>query len=149
MHRFYDPVAFEKVELDAELRIPDADSLPENELSNRNLRRLEKVFTSFISITERTSLSLTYAGFDVTGPLPILPSQLKKTMDGIITIVLGFFLGIVGVFASLLFTATLIPRTFEPGEISLLLSKPIYRSVLFITKFFGGCVFTSFARHCW
>lgn len=142
--RFYDPVAFEKVELDAELRTPDADSLAETELAIRNLRRHEKACTSFISITERTSLSLTYAGFDVTGPLPILPSQLKKTMDGIITIVLGFFLGIVGVFASLLFTATLIPRTFEPGEISLLLSKPISRSLLFITKFFGGCVFTFF-----
>lgn len=141
---FYDPVAFEKVDLDADLRKPDADSLQREKLSNRNLQRLEKVFASFISISERTSLSLTYAGFDITGPLPFLPSQMKKTMDGVITIVLGFFLGIVGVFASLLFTATLIPRTFEPGEISLLLSKPIYRSVLFITKFFGGCVFTFF-----
>lgn len=141
-NEFYDPVAFEKVELDEELRMPNADTLTASELSNRNLRRLEKVFASSISVSERSALSLSYAGFDLTGPLPILPSQMKKTVDGIITIVLGFFLGIVGVFASLLFTAPLIPRTFEPGEISLLLSKPIYRSMLYLTKFFGGCVFT-------
>ncbi len=139
---FYNPAAFGKVELDEELRTPDAESLPVAELSNRNLRRLEKAFARYISVSERTALSLTYAGFDITGPLPILPSQMKQAIDGIISIVLGFFLGIVGVFASLLFTATLIPRTFEPGEISLLLSKPVYRSFLFITKFLGGCVFT-------
>jgi len=139
---FYSPVAFEKIDLDQELRMPDAESLKVDELSNRNLQRLEKAFSSSISVTERSALSLTYAGFDVTGPLPILPSQLKPVVDGIISVVLGFFLGIVGVFASLLFTATLIPRTFEPGEISLLLSKPVYRAMLFLTKFLGGCVFT-------
>ena len=141
---FYNSAAYEKVELDEELRTPDAEALPVDELSNRNLRRLEKAFSRYISVSERSALSLTYAGFDVTGPLPILPSQMKQAVDGIISVVLGFFLGIVGVFASLLFTATLIPRTFEPGEISLLLSKPVYRSLLFITKFLGGCVFTLF-----
>ena len=139
---FYNAAAFEKIELDEELRKPDAESLAVDERTNRNLRRLEKAFARYISVSERTALSLTYAGFDVTGPLPILPSQMKQAIDGIITIVLGFFLGIVGVFASLLFTATLIPRTFEPGEISLLLSKPVYRAMLFLTKFLGGCVFT-------
>lgn len=139
---FYDPAAFENVDLDTELKPPDAESIPVAERANRNLRRLEKTFSRFISVSERSALSMSYAGFDITGPLPILPSQIKKVVDGIITVVLGFFLGIVGVFASLLFTATLIPRTFEPGEISLLLSKPVHRSFLFITKFIGGCVFT-------
>lgn len=139
---FYNAVAFEKVELAEELRTTDAESLPVNELSNRNLQRLEKAFSRFISVSERTALSTTYAGFDITGPLPFLPSQMKQVIDGIISVVLGFFLGIVGVFASLLFTATLIPRTFESGEISLLLSKPVYRAMLFLTKFLGGCVFT-------
>ena len=143
-HEFYSLAAFENVELAEELRTPDAESLQVDELSKRNLQRLEKAFSSSISVTERSALSLTYAGFDVTGPLPILPSQLKPVVNGIISVVLSFFLGIVGVFASLLFTATLIPRTFEPGEISLLLSKPVYRSFLFITKFLGGCAFTLF-----
>ncbi|MDA1231142.1 MAG: ABC transporter permease subunit, partial [Planctomycetota bacterium] len=139
---FYNAVAFENVKLDEDLRATDDDSLSIDKLSNRNLRRLETAFARYISVTERNAMLLTYAGFDLTGPLPFLPSQMKQVIDGIITVVLGFFLGIVGVFASLLFTATMIPRTFEPGEISLLLSKPVHRSFLFLTKFLGGCVFT-------
>ncbi len=139
---FYNTTAFEKVELDDDLRAADDDSIPADKLANRNLRRLEKTFSRYISVSEHNAILLTYAGFDLTGPLPFLPSQMKKVVDGVITVVLGFFLGIVGVFASLLFTATMIPRTFEPGEISLLLSKPVHRSFLFLTKFLGGCVFT-------
>ncbi|MBC7966470.1 MAG: ABC transporter permease subunit [Fuerstia sp.] len=139
---FYNPAAFNKVELDEELRKPDAESLPVDELSNRNLRRVEKAFASYISVTERSALSLTYAGFEVIGPLAILPSQIEQAIDGYIATILYLFFGIVGIFVSLLFTATLIPRTFEPGEISLLLSKPVHRAMLFLTKFLGGCVFT-------
>ena len=139
---FYNLAAFEKVELDDDLRTADDASMPADKLANRNLRRLEKTFSRYISVSEHNAILLTYAGFDLSGPLPFLPSQMKKVVDGVIAVVLGFFLGIVGVFASLLFTATLIPRTFEPGEISLLLSKPVHRSFLFLTKFLGGCVFT-------
>ncbi len=139
---FYTLTAFENVELDDELRAADDDSVPADKRANRNLLRLEKAFPRYISVSEHNAILLTYAGFDLTGPLPFLPSQMKKVVDGVITVVLGFFLGIVGVFASLLFTATMIPRTFEPGEISLLLSKPVHRSFLFLTKFLGGCVFT-------
>ncbi|MEO1997991.1 MAG: ABC transporter permease, partial [Planctomycetaceae bacterium] len=49
----------------------------------------------------------------------------------------GFF----GVFIAILVTAPLIPRTFEAGEVDLLLSKPIARPLLFLTKFLGGCTF--------
>jgi hypothetical protein len=139
---FYNLTAFENVELDDDLRAADEDSIPADKLANRNLRRLEKAFYRYVSVSEHNAIFLTYAGFDLTGPLPFLPSQMKKVVDGVITVVLGFFLGIVGIFASLLFTATMIPRTFEPGEISLLLSKPVHRSFLFLTKFLGGCVFT-------
>jgi len=139
---FYNSEAFKTVELDDDLRTADDVSMPADKLANRNLRRLEKTFSRYISVSEHNAVLLTYAGFDLTGPLPFLPSQMKKVVDGVIAVVLGFFLGIVGVFASLLFTATMIPRTFEPGEISLLLSKPVHRSFLFLTKFLGGCVFT-------
>jgi len=139
---FYDPVAFESVELDEDLRSTDADSLSAEERTNKNLRRLEQAFSRYVSVSERSALSMTYAGFDLTGPLPILPSQIKPIVDFYLSWMLWLFLGFGGVFAALLFTATLIPRTFEPGEISLLLSKPVHRSFLFLTKFFGGCVFT-------
>jgi hypothetical protein len=34
-----------------------------------------------------------------------------------------------------------VPHTFEPGAIDLLLSKPVSRMFLFLTKFAGGCAF--------
>ncbi len=139
---FYDPVVFERVELDDDLRTPDAESISKADLANRNLRRLEKVFSRYISVSENSALSLTYAGFDFTGPLPFLPSQIQSIVDSWLAWLLWLFLGFGGILAALLFTATLIPRTFEPGEISLLLSKPVHRSFLFLTKFLGGCVFT-------
>jgi hypothetical protein len=40
-----------------------------------------------------------------------------------------------------LVTASMIPQTFEAGAADLLLSKPVYRSWLFLAKFFGGCAF--------
>ena len=43
-HEFYSPAAFENVELAEELRTPDAESLQVDELSKRNLQRLEKAF---------------------------------------------------------------------------------------------------------
>jgi hypothetical protein len=38
-------------------------------------------------------------------------------------------------------TASIIPQMFEAGAIDLLLSKPVSRTLLFLTKFLGGCVF--------
>jgi hypothetical protein len=43
---------------------------------------------------------------------------------------------------AILVTASIMPQTFTPGAIDLLLSKPISRSLLYATKYFGGCMFT-------
>ncbi len=42
-------------------------------------------------------------------------------------------------FIALLATSSIIPETFDPGSLNLLLSKPISRWGLYLTKFFGGC----------
>ena len=52
-----------------------------------------------------------------------------------------FLAGILGVFIAILVTAPMVPQTFEPGAIDLLLSKPVSRSLLFLTKFFGASTF--------
>ena len=52
-----------------------------------------------------------------------------------------FLAGILGVFIAILVTAPTVPQTFEPGAIDLLLSKPVSRSLLFLTKFFGASTF--------
>ena len=50
-------------------------------------------------------------------------------------------MGGAGVFVAILVTSSMIPNTFAPGSIDLLLSKPITRVGLFLTKYAGGCAF--------
>ncbi|MDC0311312.1 ABC transporter permease, partial [bacterium] len=47
----------------------------------------------------------------------------------------------IGLLIAIIVTANLIPETFEPGSLNLLLSKPISRWGLYVAKFVGGCAF--------
>ena len=44
---------------------------------------------------------------------------------------------------ALIITANVIPQTFDPGSLSLLLSKPVSRWKLYIAQFLGGCAFVT------
>ena len=48
-------------------------------------------------------------------------------------------LGVGGVFIAIIVTSPIIPHTFEPGAIDLLLSKPVSRSLVFLDEVLGGC----------
>ena len=117
-------------------------NLSDTEWQRRNLLLLAAAFPREIDITESNAISLSYANATVIGPIPLTPSQFAPIFEQIVLRVVGVFLGFFGVFGSLLLTGGVIPRTFEPGEIALLLSKPVRRSGLFITKFLGGCILT-------
>lgn len=139
---FYKAENWAKVEMDEELKAADTAAVTGDLLAARNLKRLARAFPQSIDIQDETSLSLTYGTMTLFGPLRAPLEQTAKLIDSTIIAILSVFLGFFGVFSSLLVTSTIIPRTFEPGEISLLLSKPVRRSVLFVTKFIGGCAFT-------
>ena len=144
---FYDPAGWNSerwlaAEVAAELRDPDAESLDTDTRATRNLRRLAAAFPESIDIQDDKSLVLSYGTLTMFGPLRLPPDRVDALVNEIIIGVLSVFLGFFGVFSSLLVTASIIPRTFEPGEISLLLSKPVRRVTLYITRFFGGCLFT-------
>ena len=47
----------------------------------------------------------------------------------------------IGLFIAILVTANMIPETFEPGSLNLLLSKPVSRWAMYVAKFAGGCTF--------
>jgi ABC-type transport system involved in multi-copper enzyme maturation permease subunit len=67
----------------------------------------------------------------------------KKTVtdvvSGLTTVLFDKFLLSIGLFIGIFVTANVIPQTFNPGSLNLLLSKPITRSGLFISRFVGGC----------
>ena len=70
-------------------------------------------------------------------------SASREFVTGQITDVMSWvfdkFVMSIGLAIGILVTATIIPETFDPGSLNLLLSKPISRWGLYITKFAGGC----------
>jgi len=65
----------------------------------------------------------------------------KRIISELLTVGMRLFIGTIGLIVAILVTASTIPQMFEPGAIDLLLSKPVSRVLLFITRFLGGCVF--------
>ena len=140
---FYDPNVWTKSSLsDEAIQLTERTGLTASEEKHRNLLLLSAAFPSAIKIVDSTAISLTYGTVVVQGPIPFTPDQFEVLFDQVLIAVVSVFLGFFGVFGCLLVTAGQIPRTFESGEIALLLSKPVNRSLLFVVKFFGGCMFT-------
>ncbi|HEY5312613.1 MAG TPA: ABC transporter permease, partial [Pirellulales bacterium] len=82
-----------------------------------------------------------YLAWDVGSPLAIQRDDLVSGINQALLIFTGLVLGVAGTLAAILVTASIIPQTFEAGAIDLLLSKPVSRPLVFLTKFVGGCVF--------
>ena len=99
--------------------------------------------------------TMTYAGYELpeelteafAGPLGLQldRSGVQFVAKLLMSVVASNIAGPIGVLIAVLVTASLIPQTFEGGAIDLLLSKPVNRSLAFLTKFGGGCVFVGLA----
>lgn len=140
---FYDVESWTGIRLsDETTELIDRAELSPHELRRRNLLLLLAAFPRDIVVTDSNAISLNYGTATVVGPIPLTREQFEPIFQRIVVAVVGIFLGFIGVLGTLLVTAGIIPRTFEPGEISLLLSKPVRRSWLFVTKVLGGCIFT-------
>jgi hypothetical protein len=94
-----------------------------------------------IAPAPRKQVQLAYFTWELGIPLPVEPEQLYPAINQMVVGALGVLLGGAGVFVAVLVTASMIPNAFEAGSVDLLLSKPIYRSALFLAKFLGGCAF--------
>ena len=141
---FYDEASFEKVRLlsqearDLQKRL---DELEGDERLRFNRLLIEASFPEMIRTSPPTSLVVTYLVWDVMGPMPISEHRFSRMLESWASTIMRWIVGIVGILAAVLVTASIIPNTFEPGSINLLLSKPISRWLLFLAKFFGGCAF--------
>lgn len=112
------------------------------ELTKLNRHLVELAFPSAIQNSGTSSVWVGYAGLKMFDPLPVSREQLRPFIDGLI--LLGFLklaLGIVGILVAIVVTSNLIPDMFAPGSMALLLSKPISRSGLLLSKYFGGVCF--------
>lgn len=141
---FYDEAAWKGIPRSDEARKLLADGI--DKVSDEQLPRLNRLllndaYPTFIRPASESEVYVAYFGYMVGDTLPFSARQATRYINETLVVLMGFFVGTVGVFIGVLVTASMIPHTFEPGAIDLLLSKPIARPLLFLTKFAGGCAF--------
>ena len=141
---FYDRAAWRETEPGAEadeLLRRGVSKLNGEEVARLNRLLLRAAYPAQIPKDETSEIYISYLGFKPVGPMPFSRQQMtpvvKSALAGVVNIIVGTF----GVLAAIVVTAPIIPQTFEPGAVDLLLSKPVSRSLVFLTKIVGGCAF--------
>ena len=119
---------------------PEGRSESDNQELNRKLVQLAFPLELAENFGER--LAVGYGGFKITQPLPFNRKQAREFVEPmILTAIVKFGLGVIAVFVAVIVTSPIIPDTFRSGSLHLLLSKPISRVLLYLSKFFGGTIF--------
>jgi hypothetical protein len=138
----YHAEAWSKVRLESEaldLLTIEPAQLSEEQLARLNRLLIENAYPLEIAPSRNLELYVSYWGSVLGTPLPVRKDFVIKTA---LVLLSNFVVGMIGIFCGIIVTASIIPQTFEAGAIDLLLSKPISRPLLFLTKFAGGCAFT-------
>ena len=141
---FYNDEAWSGITLNdeaQELLAQDLNQLTKDQLRRFNRLALKAALPRHIKQRPNRSISFTYFNWDVGVPLPLTDEQFQEIVEATLVTYMDFFLGVIGVFCAILVTASIIPNMFDAGSINLLLSKPISRSLLYLSKFVGGCSF--------
>lgn len=138
---FYDDDAWSHVELSGETRKlieQGIEGLDDGSVARLNYLLITQAFPDEIDLRDDAEIRISYLTMAFGTPFPLEKKQLIETTLMVVT---SFLVGTLGVFIAILVTASMIPQTYEAGAIDLLLSKPVNRSLLFLTKFAGGCAF--------
>jgi ABC-type transport system involved in multi-copper enzyme maturation permease subunit len=141
---FYDEPSFRSVPTSRELK--DLLKTPYDKLARKDRLRvnrllLEASFPDLIGSSNSSSLVLRYAVWDLSQPFPVRKQQFTEALFKNLPFFIDKFILSIGLLIAVLVTAPIIPQTLDPGSLHLLLSKPIARSLLYISKFLGGCAF--------
>ena len=141
---FFQPESWQDREKTQELNdllTPEQDkSLTDEDGWRRNRLLLVAAYPKLFVNSPQHSLYLSWFHWD-TIALPGEKDSLDEGIQGFVAFLMNINIGFGIVFVGILVTSPIIPRIFEPGSISLLFSKPISRSLLFLSKFVGGCAF--------
>ncbi len=140
----YDPKVWPANSLTGEgrrLAERDWDNLSTDEQHRFNRLLIDAAFPDYVLPAPGRNLYAEWFGYRLGAPLPFEPKQLTLLVNYALAVLMTFLAGILGVLIAILVTAPTVPQTFEPGAIDLLLSKPVSRSLLFLTKFFGASTF--------
>lgn len=141
----HDPQLWPAASLSKEAR--DLAAMPREKLSRDELGRLnrlliESALPGQFAYRSAESVRPTYLGFVLIEQFPFSKTQTETVLrDWILPWAMQIIVGMIGILTAVLVTSPIVPQMFEPGSINLLLSKPVSRSLLFLSKFVGGCAF--------
>ena len=141
---WYDEAAWKSTLRFRELRELETkgDDLEDSLRRRRARLRIEAAFPGVFETRASRSIMLTYAGFDFPANFAIDKTQFLVLINQyVLPIIIEWLMGFVLVFLGILVTASIIPDMLQPGSLHLLLSKPISRTMLLLSKFLGGCAF--------
>lgn len=117
------------------------DTLSSDDLRRMNRLLLDSNFRGLVMPAPEKAVSLQYFYWPVGSTWPFRPKETELLIRTALAGIISFFVGTLGVFVGILVTSMIVPNTYEPGSIDLLLSKPVSRSLVFVTKFFGALAF--------
>ncbi len=154
---FFDENVFSNVKNNEEARKlieHGLEQLDDEQVARLNRLALDSAFGDYIEPAGKEAIQFYYLSFELGNPAPLTVNALKQIMSMSLAGFSDLIIGVLGVFIAILVTSPIIPQMFEPGAIDLLLSKPVSRSLLFLSKFFGGCIFilliaTVLITGCW
>jgi ABC-type transport system involved in multi-copper enzyme maturation permease subunit len=142
---WYDPQAWKTTVRLRELRELDEladDVIAEPERRRRARLRIEAALPGVFTAQSARSITLSYAGYDFPAFFLIGKTQFVALINQfVVPIMMDWLLGFALIFLGILVTASIVPDMLQPGSLHLLLSKPISRTMLLLSKFVGGCAF--------
>lgn len=116
--------------------------LSDTDLARLNRLLIETPYQEFFRTQPPKQIFITYIGFKISPPIRASEKLVRQIVEGMVLPgIMQVLVGFIGVLAAILVTAPIIPQMFDPGALSLLLSKPVSRSLMFLAKFVGGCAF--------
>lgn len=125
----------------------ELDEVPDDEIEERLKQRrarlrIEAALPNAFRPRPNRSIQVTYGWLETPIILPLRKDQFAEILNqAVYPTVLNLLLGVGAVFVGVLVTSPIIPDMFQPGSLHLLLSKPISRPALYLSKFVGGCAF--------
>ncbi len=118
------------------------DKLSDDDLARLNRLLIEVPYEQDFRPQPSKQIVITYMGASVSPPIRMSQRRVKQIVELIVLPVsFELFVGPIALLTAILVTASIIPQMFDPGSLSLLLSKPVSRSLMFLAKFAGGCAF--------
>ena len=127
-------------------KVPEAKSLLADGFDNLSLqrkRRLNRLLMGkaipSLSPPEAAAINVHYWFIDTGWTFNLSQQQINYYVSTETTRFFDKFVLSIGLLVGIVVTANVIPQMFDPGSLNLLLSKPITRSGLYLTRFAGGC----------